>query len=234
MKKTTKIVVGVIITILLLIVLGIWLIVGGFFSLVFFVDQGYKRHAQKVDQAKNAGREFGRTTDQNGCIEKGFSLKTEIKSFDKVILEYVGECLQSSEATPNFCDGVPEEDYISGWNDKQCEKAPIDAPCHDTMYAKQSFCRFFQKRDQANLDGREFGKTTDQNGCVEKGLTLPNDFVNKLSFTSGCLRTSRPAPDFCEGVPYYDPDWADEQCKKIGDNKDACKQAFQSKQSFCK
>lgn len=230
MKTVTKIVIGVVITIFL--ILG--LIVGGFFSLVFFVDQGYKRHAQKVEKAKFEGREFGRTTDQNGCIEKGFSLKTEIKSFDKVILEYVGECLQSSEAIPNFCDGVPEEDYISGWNDKQCEKVLIDAPCHDTMYAKQSFCRFFQERDQANLDGREFGKTTDWNGCVAKGLTLPNDFVNKNSFTSGCLRTSRPTTEFCKGVQAYDSNWADEQCRKVGDNKDSCKQALQAKQYFCK
>jgi hypothetical protein len=230
MKTVTKIVIGVIVTILL--ILG--LIVGGFFSLVFFVDRSSQKHAQKVEQAKNAGREFGRTTDENGCIEKGFSLKTEIKSFDKVILEYVGECLESSEPTPNFCDGVPEYDYENSWNDKQCEKVPKDAPCHDTIYAKQSYCKFFQKRDQANVDGREFGKTTDQNGCIEKGFTLPNDFSNKMSFTSGCLRTSRPTTDFCKGVPYRDSDWNDEQCKKAGDNKDSCIQSFNAKQSFCR
>ena len=230
MKIGTKIFIGVVITIVLI----VGLVVGGLGGLLFYADYKIQKGSEKAKQARVDGREFGRTTDQNGCIEKGFSLKSEISSFDKVILDFVRECLQSSEAIPNFCDGVPVYDVKSDWNDKQCEKVPKNAPCHDTIYAKQSYCKFHQKRDQATLDGREFGKTTDQNGCMEKGINLPNDFSSKWSFTSGCLRTSRPTPDFCKGVPGYDDKWADEQCKKVGDNKDSCIQAFNTKRSFCR
>ncbi len=118
MKIGTEIVIGIVIGV----VMTIGLIVGGFFTLVFFVDREYKKGAEKKKQAMIAGREFGRTTDENGCIEKGFLLKREIDKFDSVILEFVGECLQSSEPTPNFCDGVPEEDHLNFWNNKQGEK----------------------------------------------------------------------------------------------------------------
>ena len=227
MKIGTKIVIGVVIAIVLI----IGLVVGGWFGFIYLTDRVYQKRAGKEKQARVDGREFGRTTDQNGCIEKGFTLKREISKFDSVILDFVGECLASSEPIPNFCDGVSDSDY---WNDKQCEKVPSDAPCHDTIYAKQSYCKYFQDTDQAHLDGREFGKTTDQNGCMEKGFALPNDFLNKMSFTSGCLRTSRPTPDFCKGVSYFERKWADEQCKKVGDNKDSCIQAFDAKRHFCR
>jgi hypothetical protein len=234
MKKATKIIIGVVITIFLIIGLIVGGVVSGFFTLVFFADREVQKGAEKRKQARITGREFGRTTDENGCIEKGLSLKREIDKFDKVIFEFVGECLQSSEPTPNFCEGVPKEAHYDFWINNQCEKVSKDAPCFDTMYEKQSYCKFFQKRNQANIDGREFGKTTDWNGCLEKGLTLPNDLINKSSFTSGCLRTSRPTPDFCEGVPGYDQKWAGEQCKKAGDNTDSCIQAFDAKRSFCR
>lgn len=234
MKKGTKIVIGFVIGLVITIGLIIGLVIGGLGGFIYLTDRAYKEGAEKEKQARVAGREFGRTSDQNGCIEKGFTLKREISTFDRVILDFVGECLESSEPIPNFCDGVPDYEVGSGWNAKQCEKVPIDAPCHDTIYAKQSYCKFFQDKSQVRLEGREFGKTTDQNGCMEKGFALPNDFLDKTSFTSGCLRTSRPTPDFCKGVQYYEPKWADEQCKQVGDNKDSCIQAFEAKRHFCR
>ena len=230
MKIGTKIVIGVVITIVMI----TGLVVGGFAGFIYLTDRVYKQRAEKEKQSRIAGREFGRTADQNGCIEKGFTLKREISVFDSVILDFVGECLESSELTPNFCDGVPSYRVGSNWNDKQCEKVSIDAPCHDTIYAKQSYCKNFEGRNRSNLEGREFGKTTDQNGCMEKGLALPHDFIDKTSFTSGCLRTSRPVTDFCRGVPYFERQWADEQCKNVGDNKDSCIQAFEAKRHLCR
>lgn len=233
MKLGTKIVIGAV----SIIVLIIGLIVGGFAGFIYLATLTDKKRAEKEKQARIDGREFGRTTNQNGCIEKGFSLKSE-HNFDKVTLEFVRECLESSEPIPNFCDGVRASDKGDWRNDKQCEKVPNNPPCHDTIYAKQSYCDSYRKRDQAEIDGRkygrEFGKTTDQNGCMEKGVALPNGFFKKWSFTSGCLRTSRPSPDFCKDVPGYDYKWGDEQCKKVGDNKDSCIQAFYSKQFFCR
>ncbi len=229
MKTWTKIGIGCGITVVLI----IGLVVGGFSGLIYLTDQGYKKGAKNRKQARIAGQEFGRTATQNGCIEKGCSLKTEISKFDWVILDFVGECLESSEPISNFCDGVPA--YNSGdWNEKQCEKVAKDAPCHDTIYAKQSYCASSVRNDQTNLNGREFGKTTDQNGCMQKGFTLPGDFLRQSFFISGCLRISRPTPDFCNEVPDFNDKWAGEQCEKVGDNKDSCVWTFKAKQSFCR
>ena len=77
MKIGTKIVIGVVITIVLI----IGLVVGGLAGFIYLTDRIYKKRAEKEKQARVDGREFGRTTDQNGCIEKGFTLKREINKF---------------------------------------------------------------------------------------------------------------------------------------------------------
>jgi len=106
------------------------------------------------------------------------------------------------------------------------------------FYLDHQLSEFKQKDEQAEIDGREFGKTTDQNGCMEKGFTIPIsderfDFYNNR-FINGCLSSSRPIPDFCEGVPFlFDRKWFDEQCKKVGHNTDSCLFAFIAKRDFC-
>lgn len=225
MKTGTKIVIGVVIGVGITIVLIIGLVLGGFGGFIYLLDRNYKEGAKKEKQARIDGREFGRTTNQNGCMEKGFSLKSD-HEFNDVILDFVRECLESSEPIPDFCD--PAYDYKSGWTDKRCET------CHDTIYVKKRYCSDSTRNDQTNLEGRKFGKKTDQNGCMEKGFTFPGDSLRKSFFMFGCLRTSRPTPDFCQGVPGYDDKWAGEQCEKAGDNKDSCVWVFKAKQSFCR
>ena len=68
MKIGTEIGIGIVIGV----ILTIGLVVGGFYGFVFLTEQARKKYDQKVEQAKVDGREFGKTTDQNGCLEKGF------------------------------------------------------------------------------------------------------------------------------------------------------------------
>ena len=60
--------------------------------------------------------------------------------------------------------------------------------------------------------GEEFGRSTDQNGCVAESLKRIREypestFIERLnkahiaSFATGCLSTCRPTKDFCDGVP---------------------------------
>ena len=170
MKKGTKIVIGIVITILLLIFSIIGLVVSGFFGLVFLTEQAYKKSNKKIEQAKVDGREYGKTTDQNGCMEKGFLRDEKGESFYSGV-GFVDECLKSSKPNPDFCDGVPFDASVD-WNDEQCKKVGHNTQsCFHAFVAKHSFCDG-KKLDQAGVDGREFGKTTDQNGCMEKGFLL--------------------------------------------------------------
>jgi hypothetical protein len=138
MKKGTKIVIGVVMTVLLIIGLIIGLVVTELYYELFYQS---KINRQNWEQTGIDGKEFGKSTDQNGCLEKGFSPEPSHAYSDYNFL-FVSECLNSSQPSPNFCDGVPpwlqSESRI--WEAKQCEKVPNKDACHETMSAKLSYC----------------------------------------------------------------------------------------------
>ena len=91
-------------------------------------------------------------------------------------------------------------------------------------------------------EGSDFGKTTDQNGCLRQGLLRMNDVENptldQLSlngrFVNECLDVSRPSPDFCKNVPkVIVRDWIGEQCRLIGRSDSVCYVVFDEKTTFC-
>lgn len=95
------------------------------------------------------------------------------------------------------------------------------------------------KLDKASEDGKQFGMTSDQNGCMAKGLTIadpPNTFdVSDYDFDFECLRTSRRSPGFCDGVSLaYDDGWPEDQCRDNKQNPKACATAYDVKQSTCR
>ena len=237
MKKGIGIGIGIVIGVVITVILIIGLVVGGFYGFVVLTDRKSKEVDQKREQAKVDGREFGKTTDQNGCMQKGF-LHDEPEYFSS--LRFVEECLKSSKPIPDFCDGVPLNRSVSGgWYDEQCQKVGHNTDsCFRAFVAKGSFCDG-KKIEQAEIDGREFGKTTDQNGCLEKGF-LTEEYLAS-GFVDGCLKSSKPIPDFCDGVPLgYDSGnakdiskWLDERCKKVGHNGRSCIDTFNAKRGFC-
>ena len=153
---------------------------------------------------------------------------------------FVEECLKSSKPIPDFCGGVPLNAPVSGnWYNEQCKKVGHNTDsCKYAFYAKGNFCDQ-KKVEQAEVNGREFGKTTDQNGCLEKGF-LTEEYLAS-GFVKGCLKSSKPIPDFCDGVPLgYDSGnakdiskWLDERCKKVGHNERSCLDTFIVKRDFC-
>ena len=148
MKIGTEIGIGIVIGV----VMTVGLVVGGFFGLVFLVDRGYEKGRQKTAQAEFDGREFGKTTDQNGCMEKGFSFEPPKNYFASMnITTFVHECLRSSRPIPSFCDGVPTYDdkpeVEDKWEaeqkrEKKCPEYPNNEPCFQTIYGKQSYCSY--------------------------------------------------------------------------------------------
>ncbi len=96
-----------------------------------------------------------------------------------------------------------------------------------------------QKNDQGMADGIAFGRTTDQNGCLEKGFSLEaKDSSFDLSngyFVEKCLTVSRPTPDFCEGVPLISGgNWEENECKKIGRDNEQCNLVMDWKKYYCR
>ena len=94
------------------------------------------------------------------------------------------------------------------------------------------------KLDKAKADGAEFGKTTDQDGCMTKAYALaPTDDgwdISQEEFTKGCLLSSKPSPGFCDDVPFiFRREWFANQCKAVGQNDNSCLTAFIAKRNAC-
>jgi len=93
-------------------------------------------------------------------------------------------------------------------------------------------------------EGKEFGKGTDQEGCVAEGAkrhrddpSISNGIAVQL-FMQGCLRSSRATPGFCDNVPRQtefvkSAQWRLEQCSKYNLQDNQCAQVFTVVQQYC-
>ena len=94
-------------------------------------------------------------------------------------------------------------------------------------------------------EGREFGRSTDNQGCVdetvarykkEPGFTT---VISNAIFTRACLEASRPTPGFCSEVPrktefMKSAEWRASQCRRVDLSSDKyCQQLFEPVQEFC-
>jgi predicted membrane channel-forming protein YqfA (hemolysin III family) len=129
----------------LLVVGVIALIVG---LIVYQLNTPESKRATAASQA--AGREFGKSTDQQGCQTEGLVRAKPIRMIEisrMVDNEYfVEECLKSSRPTPGFCDGVPPLWKLNSdeWESAQCKAVHMDelaTGCRSVFSAKYNFCR---------------------------------------------------------------------------------------------
>ena len=101
------------------------------------------------------------------------------------------------------------------------------------------------KLDTITTEARDFGKNTDNQGCVnetvsrykaEPGITSAMSYA---IFVRVCLDNSRETPGFCESVPKQrefmkTSQWRKEQCRRAGLEGDSyCDSLFTPIQQFC-
>jgi hypothetical protein len=102
--------------------------------------------------------------------------------------------------------------------------------------------------DQAEKDGVDFGKGTDQAGCLHeaqqrlKVATKSGDFIKRREtqlFLNGCFQTSRGTAGFCDNAPKADNfldvrKWSQERCTELGaGNDDACVSLYMEVSDAC-
>lgn len=101
---------------------------------------------------------------------------------------------------------------------------------------------YTEQHSAAIEEGNNFGKTTDQNGCLQQGLLrmngVENPTIKQLSlngrFVNECLDVSKPSPNFCKDVPkVIVRDWINDQCSLIGRNDNVCYVVYDEKTTFC-
>src|SRR5262245_33509660 len=118
MDKASKIVVFGVIG--LAVVLGI--VVLAVFIIFFKFSAG-----PRLDAMKNEGTEFGKTTDEQGCLDQGFARARKLAKSPDVLGdmgsgEFVSGCLRSSKPTPGFCNNVPDGlgGILGKWQEREC------------------------------------------------------------------------------------------------------------------
>ena len=143
MKRKTKIILsllaGIVLLGCLIVVAAIGVIGYGFYK------TGGPEMVRNLQNANAEGTQFGKNTDKNGCMEKGFTLKTSTTGVDLTAEEFVRGCLNSSRPTPNFCDGVTsvlDREYFK----VECKKVGHETDaCEESFLAKRNYCRKEEK-----------------------------------------------------------------------------------------
>ncbi len=118
-------------------------IVGAVSLIIMFRKSGTSK--QRAEAQRTAGVEFGKSTDQRGCMTEGLKRGDKLGAFDisaQVENEsFVKGCLETSGPTPRFCDGVPSslDNIVAGWDKKQCEKSRVFGPICEGIFKQQIY-----------------------------------------------------------------------------------------------
>ena len=93
------------------------------------------------------GRDLGRTTDNQGCVDQSMLRYKKDPGFTSVIATtlYLKSCLDVSRATPGFCDEVPKSSEFTksgSWRAEKCNEVGLgsDTYCHQLLAPVQDFC----------------------------------------------------------------------------------------------
>jgi hypothetical protein len=130
-------------------------IIGGLFLLgiiaiagvVYWVYQNKAKLVQSAEHLVKEARDFGAKTNNQGCLEEALSRHKRDKSFTGRISTqgFLTVCLQTSEPSPGFCEGVPPQNEImksANWALKKCADMGLqnDQGCQQIFGAVQKFC----------------------------------------------------------------------------------------------
>ena len=128
--------------IIVLLVAGV--IVGG----VVWWSRNKDKLLARGKEVMTEGRDFGRNTDNQGCVDESMSRYKKEPGFTSAISTslFTRACLDASRATPGFCSDVPKptEFIKSGqWRVEQCRSADLssDSYCQQLFQPVQEFCQ---------------------------------------------------------------------------------------------
>jgi hypothetical protein len=106
------------------------------------------------------GKDTGRTTDNEGCVEKSVERYKVERGFYSVIgtTIFMQSCLQNSRPTAGFCDDVPgstEFTKTAQWRVAQCERFDLsgDKYCQQLFSPVQQFCERHGGQSNSNEQG---------------------------------------------------------------------------------
>jgi hypothetical protein len=142
---------------LIIVVLVVGVIVAG----VVWWGRNKDKLIGRAKEVMTEGREFGRNTDNQGCVDESVSKYKKDPGIATVISNSIFSraCLESSRPTPGFCDDVPKQtEFVktAQWRIEQCRKVDLskDSNCQNLFTPIQQFCdeRAFKSKESTNTN----------------------------------------------------------------------------------
>ena len=134
---------GLLIVLVIIIVLVAGVVVAG----VVWLSRNKDALLAKGREVATEGRNFGRGTDNQGCVDEAISRYEKSPGMTGTISNaiFMRTCLESSRPTRGFCDDVPKQtEFIktAQWRIAQCRRVGLssDNNCQNLFTPIQQFC----------------------------------------------------------------------------------------------
>ncbi len=145
-SRTAKIIIISITSVVLLItvIVGIGIYVGAKYS---------KELLGNSKAALLEGTEFGKQTDNNGCVKEAILRHKKAPGFQAAIANnlFLRGCLETSQPSEGFCDNVPPANEIMKsvqWQLQKCKEADIPNNYGAQLFGQiQQYCHSTQNRN---------------------------------------------------------------------------------------
>jgi hypothetical protein len=102
---------------------------------------------QENKQAMEEGQEYGRRTDDVGCLNEAVARQARVTGFRDMLKNnfFMRSCLEVARPTPGFCEGVPgrlEFAKSIGWQAQQCKRYGLgpEQQCSQFFQQLQQYC----------------------------------------------------------------------------------------------
>jgi hypothetical protein len=132
---------------LIVVVVVIVLVVGVVIAGVYWISRNKDAWIAKGKEVMTEGRDVGRQTDNQGCVDESISRYKQEPGFASTISNaiFMRACLDSSRPMRGFCDDVPRQvEFIKSaqWRVSQCARVDLekDSNCHNLFTPVQQFC----------------------------------------------------------------------------------------------
>ena len=139
----------------LLVVVGILvvLVVGVVVVGVIVVRKYGPELVEAGKQTVAEGQEYGRRTDNEGCVNEAVARHSRSEGFGDMIKNtiFLRTCLDASRPTPGFCDDVPRRfEFVKSaeWQLQQCKRYGLspEKQCAQLFQQVQQFCEEGHRR----------------------------------------------------------------------------------------
>ena len=115
---------------------------------------------QAGKQTMGEGAEYGRRTDNEGCLNEAVARHARVEGFTDTVKNgmFLRACLEASRPTPGFCDGVPRQGEFMkaiGWQAQQCQRYGLtpQQQCGQLFQQVQLYCETRGRSTNANEGG---------------------------------------------------------------------------------